>query len=362
MTRLNKMPVLYVGAILFLMLSVVTAFSEEKDSMGEKLAVVNGIVITKAEVDRKLNQVKEVEIWLNEMLLTAERQYSDDTLAQIKRNIVETMIDEELMFQESQKKGITVEAEDIARDLKNVKNRLAEIKTEIFETKINEEVMFQEIRRHINKLLTFSDYNLLLKSVLTEAELRSSIEREYAIDKLIYSQITALILIPDQEIRTFYDTHPKFFKKPEQVRASHILIKVDPQAEKSVKDEKRAKLQEVQKRLKLSEDFAVLAKEISECPSSIKGGDLGYFERGKMAKPFEDVAFRLKTGEVSDIVETRFGYHLIKVVDKRPASVVGFNDVKDKIGQYLKKQKTHRELKGYIEELRKKAVIERVTS
>jgi peptidyl-prolyl cis-trans isomerase C len=172
----------------------------------------------------------------------------------------------------------------------------------------------------------------------------------------------SLVVIPDREIRTFYDTHPNSFKKSEQVRASHILIKVDSQAEPSVKEEKKAKLRKIQKRLKGGEDFGVLAKEFSECPSNSKGGDLGYFGSGKMVKPFEDAAFKLKTGEVSDIVETQFGYHLIKVVDKKPASVMGYEDVKDKIGQYLKQEKTAKQLKGYIEELRKKAVIERVTS
>jgi peptidyl-prolyl cis-trans isomerase C len=245
------------------------------------------------------------------------------------------MIDEELLFQESRKKGITVEPETIATDLKKIKQKFA----------------------------NDADFKKALgESGLTEAELQSSLERGYVINKLIDNQIMAPIVIPDQEIRTFYDTHPKSFKKSEQVRASHILIKVDSQAERSVKDEKKAKLQEVQKRLKDGEDFAVLAKEFSECPSNIKGGDLGYFERGKMVKPFEDVAFKLKTGEVSDIVETPFGYHLIKVVDKKPASVVGYEDVKDKIGQYLKKEKTGKELKGYIEELRKKAVIEKVSA
>lgn len=328
MTLLNKMSVLHFGAILILMLSVVTAFSEEKEPMVEKLAVVNGTVITKVEFDRKLNQVKQ-------HMLKQGQQIPDDRLAQIKMDIVENMIDEELLFQESRKKGITVETEAIATDLKKIKQKFA----------------------------NDADFKKALgESGLTEAELQSSLERGYVISKLIDNQIMAPIVIPDQEIRTFYDTHPKSFKKSEQVRASHILIKVDSQAEQSVKDEKRAKLQEVQKRLKVGEDFAVLAKEFSECPSNIKGGDLGYFERGKMVKPFEDVAFKLKTGEVSDIVETPFGYHLIKVVDKKPASVVGYEDVKDKIGQYLKKEKTGKELKGYIEELRKKAVIEKITS
>ena len=328
MRRLNKMPVLYFGAILLLMLSVVTAFSEEKNPMVEKLAVVNGVVITKVDFDRKFHQVKQ-------HMLRQGQQIPDDRLAKIKTDILETMINEELLFQESKKKGITVEPEAIAADLKRIKKGFA----------------------------SDADFKkLIAQSGLTEVELQSDIERGHVINKLIDDQIAALVVIPDQEIKTFYDTHPESFNKSEQVRASHILIKVDSKAEPSVKDEKKAKLQKIQKRLKGGEDFAVLAKEFSECPSNTKGGDLGYFGRGNMVKPFEDAAFALKTGEVSDIVETRFGYHLIKVVDKKPASVVGYEDVKDNIGQYLKKEKTGKELKGYIEELRKKAVIERTTS
>jgi peptidyl-prolyl cis-trans isomerase C len=328
MRLINKLPVLTFGAILLLMLSVGTAFSEEKKPVVKKLAVVNGVVITKVDFDRKLHQVKQ-------HMLRRGQEISDDRLAEIKTDVLETMINEELLFQESRNKGITVEPEAIATDLKRIKKGFA----------------------------TDADFKkLIAESGLTEAELQSDIERGHVINKLIDNQIAALIVIPDQEIRTFYDTHPNSFKKSEQVRASHILIKIDSKAEPSVKDEKKAKLQKIQKRLKGGEDFAVLAKEFSECPSNIKGGDLGYFGRGKMVKPFEDAAFALKTGEVSDIVETRFGYHLIKVVDKKPESVVGYEEIKDNIGQYLKKEKTGKELKGYIEELRKKAVIERITA
>jgi peptidyl-prolyl cis-trans isomerase C len=328
MRLLNKMPVLTFGAILLFMLSVVTAFSEEKEPMVEKLAVVNGVVITKGDFDRKLHQVKQ-------HMLRRGQQISDDRLTEIKTDVLETMINEELLFQESRSKGITVEPEAVAADFKRIKKGFAN------------DADFKK---------------LIAESGLTEAELQSDIERGHVINKLIDNQIAALVVIPDQEIRTFYDTHPNSFKKSEQVRASHILIKVDSQTEPSVKNEKKAKLQKIQKRLKSGEDFAVLAKEFSECPSNSKGGDLGYFGRGKMVKPFEDAAFALKIGEVSDIIETRFGYHLIKVVDKKPASTMGYEDVKDKIGQYLKQEKTGKELKGYIEELRKKAVIERITA
>jgi peptidyl-prolyl cis-trans isomerase C len=310
------------------MISAITTFAGQPEPVVDKVAVVNGVVITKGDFDRKLHQVKQ-------HMLRRGQQISDDRLANIKTDVLETMINEELLFQESRNKGITVEPEAIATDLKRIKKGFT----------------------------TDADFKkLIAESGLTEAELQSDIERGHVINKLIDNQIAALVVIPDQEIRTFYDTHPESFKKSEQVRASHILIKIDSKAEPSVKNEKKAKLQKIQKRLKGGEDFSVLAKEFSECPSNIKGGDLGYFGRGKMVKPFEDAAFALKIGEVSDIVETRFGYHLIKVVDKKPESVVGYEEVKDNIGRYLKKEKTGKELKGYIEELRKKAVIEKFTS
>jgi peptidyl-prolyl cis-trans isomerase C len=327
MRRLHKLTGLHLGAILILMISAVT-FAGQPEPMVDKLAVVNGVVITKVDFDRKLHQVKQ-------HMLRRGQEISDERLAEIKTDVLETMINEELLFQESRNKGITVDHEAVATDLKRIKKGF----------------------------VTDADFKkYIAESGLTEAELQSDIERGNVINKLIDEQITALIVIPDQEIKTFYDTHPDSFKKSEQVRASHILIKVDSQAEPSVKAEKKAKLKNIQKRLKAGEEFAVLAREFSECPSKTNGGDLGYFGRGKMVKPFEDVAFKLKKGEVSDIVETRFGYHLIKVTDKRPASVLEYEDVKDKIGQYLKQEKTATQLKSYIEALRKKAVIERVKS
>jgi len=141
--------------------------------------------------------------------------------------------------------------------------------------------------------------------------------------------------------------------------ASHILIKAEQDADKAKTLEAKEKIEMIQKRVKKGDDFAALAKEFSEGPSAPKGGDLGYFGPGRMVKPFETAAFKMEPGEVSDIVKTRFGYHLIKVMDKKPAKQVTFEEVQDKLQQFLKQQKVQKEVEAYIKQLKESAKIER---
>jgi len=166
-------------------------------------------------------------------------------------------------------------------------------------------------------------------------------------------------MITDEESKTYYDTHPQSFVQPEQVRASHILIRVDADATEAQKTEARKKITTIQQKLKKGEDFATLADNYSEDTTSKKGGDLGYFGRGQMVEPFEKAAFSLKPSEISDIVETQYGYHLIKVVDKKPEAKLTYAAVKDRLDQYLKQQKLQSAEKLYIDNLRKNAAVEK---
>jgi peptidyl-prolyl cis-trans isomerase C len=297
-----------------------TATAEEN-----RAAEINGVVITKAQFDKELN------IHLSRVSRQGQ-QISDDQLATLKKDVLEGLIERELLYQESQKTGIKVKDQLIDEQLAAIKKRFpseAEFKTAL------------------------STMNL------TEDEVKDQISRGLAIRGLIEQQVISKIVISDADTKAYYDGNPLMFKQPEQVKASHILIKVDAGATEVQKAEARKKIETVQQKIKDGGDFAELAKEYSEGPSKTRGGDLNYFRRGQMVKPFEDVAFAMKPNEVSDIVETRFGYHIIKVYDKKPEQTLAYDEVKDKLNQRLQQEKVEQDANQYIDQLKKGAKIEK---
>ncbi len=291
----------------------------------EKVAVVNGTVLTRKDFDFEFNQYRQ-------QLQQRGQAISDSQLQQIQKQALEGLINQELLFQDSQVKGIQVNEKEVNDRLGAIKGRFG-----------NE-----------------TEFETALKGMdLSENDLKTKIRRGLAIEELIKAQINDKIVISDQENEAFYKDHPQFFKKPEQVKASHILVKVENGASDADKAEAKTKIDAVQKKLGEGEDFAALAKEYSEGPSNEKGGDLGYFARGQMVKEFEDAAFALKPGETSGVVETQFGYHLIQVTDKKPETTVAYIDVKDRITEYLKRDKSQKNLELYLEKLRNSSKIER---
>jgi len=291
----------------------------------DKAAVVNGTIITQAELDSQMKVVMD-------RLKASGRLPEVSQLDQIRSQVLENLIARDLLYQESQKKGIKISEEEVNQQLIKLKAQFPN------EAEFN---------------------NALNRMDLTEASIKEKLERDLALKKLIEDEIAPKVTVSDSEIRAFYENNPATFKQPERVKASHILIKVDPQANASQKAEAQKKIDLVQAKLQKGEDFGALAKEYSEGPSGPQGGDLGYFARGQMVKPFEDAAFAMKPGEVSGMVETRFGYHLIKVTDKTPEGTMPYNDVKERLGEFLKQKKIQDEINVYVKNLEEKAKIER---
>ena len=296
---------------------------EEKLPEGT-VAVVNGQIVTQEDFDTQLSLVQQRFPNID--------QTNDEQLAEVKKEVLEGLINQKVLYQESEKKGIEVSEAAIDERLVAMRKRFPD------------EEGFK---------------GMLDKMRLTEDSLRVQLRQGLAIQELITREVLSSIEISDKETKDYYDGNADLFKQPEKIQASHILIKIETGASEAEKAEALKKIKRIQKELKAGGDFAELAKKHSQCPSSSKGGDLGYFARGQMVKPFEDAAFSLKPGEVSDIVETSFGYHLIKAGERQPEGRTEYKDVKDKLLQYLKRVKTEEEGKEYIEKLKKSAKVER---
>ncbi|UCD70672.1 MAG: SurA N-terminal domain-containing protein [Syntrophobacterales bacterium] len=158
------------------------------------------------------------------------------------------------------------------------------------------------------------------------------------------------VYISPDEIKTYYEVNIDDFAIQEQVRARHILIKVSPDADPKKVEEARKRAAEILARAKKGENFASLAKKYSEGPTAKNGGDLDYFPRGRMVKEFEDAAFSLKPGELSSVVRTQFGFHIIKIEDVREERVQGLDEVRKSIESTLRAQKAQDLVERSVEE------------
>ena len=317
----------FFALVVFLTLGLIVSetYAEEKQSTDGKVAMVNGSVITQEDFEGEMSRVREV-------FLRRGTPLSDSQIPKVKEEVLESLINRELLYQESQSRGIAVE-----------------------EAAVNER--FGALTKEFPSEVEFK--KALSQMNLSEAAVKSQIRREMAIQQLIDEQFGGGVTVSDKESKAYYESHPNFFKRPEELRASHILIRVDPEADESQKAEARKEIEKIQKKLEEGEDFGALAKEFSQGPSAARGGDLNYFRRGQMVKPFEDVAFSLEPGEVSGIVETLHGYHLVKVTDKRPETTVPYEKAKDKIKEYLRRKKVHEETGRYVEQLKAEAEVKR---
>jgi peptidyl-prolyl cis-trans isomerase C len=193
-----------------------------------------------------------------------------------------------------------------------------------------------------------------------EEQVKPFIKNELMIQQMIEQEIVSKITVSDEEMQQYYEEKKAQFKEPEQIQASHILVQVAPDASQEDKDAAKAKIDAILVQLNEGKDFGELAKEHSDCPSKEQGGDLGFFARGMMVKSFEDVAFGLDEGGISDIVETQFGYHIIKLTGKKAERDVPFDEVKDQLKQGLFQQKRNTEITSWIDTMKEQAQIEMI--
>ncbi|HET57257.1 MAG TPA: hypothetical protein ENN35_02305 [Deltaproteobacteria bacterium] len=325
--RVN-MKILWVSVFLMLWLlpHAATAQEASQKKMADKpAALVNGTMIPLDTLEKEVRKIKELSAMRGE-------QVAEPQMEGLKHEVLERLINFELLCQESVKRNIPVSSEAIDQELQGLKERFPDEDT-------------------------YRD--TMAKMGVTQAELKSQIKRSLAVKNLLEQEVLSNISVSDEESETFYEENPGYFEEPEQVKASHIFVAVPEDASKADKKETRAKIDAAGKRLKDGDDFETVAREVSQCPSSEQGGDLGFFARGSMDKTFEDTAFSMKPDETSPVIETSFGYHIIRVTDRKDERVVPFDEAKDTIDKHLKNQKNNKGVEEYVNGLKKSAKIDR---
>lgn len=187
-----------------------------------------------------------------------------------------------------------------------------------------------------------------------QEELKKGIEQQMKVKKLLESICDGVDEPSDDEIKEAYESHREEFKSPEEVGVYHIVK--HPGGQTSAEAAQKT-LQDALEELKAGKKFPEVCNKYSDCPDS--GGDLGYFPRGKMVEEFEDVVFNMGEGELSDIFQTRFGYHIAKVYGKKEPRYLDLEEVKGHIVSLLKDEKKRKKVEDFVDELKEKADIVR---
>jgi peptidyl-prolyl cis-trans isomerase C len=299
-------------------------FPEEVRSTGvdatNVLVTVNGDSLTEGDANF------EVETRLAAFRSQIPPERLESLREQMRNRVVQDYVAKSLLLAEAREQDITVTPED-------------------------EEASFERIRRALPEGTTLED--VLKKGPISEEKMMKDIRDGILIRKLLTGRMDADMEVTDAEITAFMEENEERVAVPETVKARHILLGVDQEDDEKAKGVRRAEAEVIRQQLLDGADFAELAREKSDCPSSKSGGDLGTFRRGQMVGPFDEAAFSQATNVIGPVVETKFGYHVIQVLEHSPAGTVP----REKVAEMLENKKREESVTGYIEELKAAADI-----
>lgn len=289
------------------------------------VVTVNGEKVTHGEI------LEETQMTLMQMSRQIPPQQLAQMSGQIYENVKDSLIAKILLTKQAETSGLAVSDAELNKEIETISSQAPE--------------------------------GTSLKQMLAENEIdfdqwKEELRGQMLVRKLIDEQTAGVAAATAAEAAEFYQSNIERFKIPEAATASHILLSFTPEDTDVTKAVKKKDLEKIRAEILAGADFAELAQKHSDCPSKQRGGSLGTFMRGQMVPEFEQVAFSQEPGTVSDIVETQFGYHLIKVTDHQAEGIRSLTEVSDQISGYLTNQKKQEVLMAYIDGLKAKAAIE----
>ncbi len=302
------------------------------EDMAKVVAVVEGQEVTLSELDNVMNmqefmmQLYQANAEFTQLLLMSEN--GQNLLNEYRKTQLEQYVVQVLLGQEAEKRNLSISEE---RENEIFEQRVQQI---LQQNNVTREQLLQAIQQQ--GIASFEEY----KNIFIEQS------GKYLLIDELQKQVLSEIVATDAEVQEYYENNQSQFESDEAVHASHILVKTKEEAE------------DLLVQLQNGKDFAELAKEASVGPSGPSGGDLGFLTRGQTVAEFDEAVFALEVGGLSGVVETQFGFHIIKVHEKREAGVVGFDEVKDVIKDQLTNKKKSEAWDEFMKNLRENAVIE----
>jgi peptidyl-prolyl cis-trans isomerase C len=286
------------------------------------LARVNGAAINRADFDRALAQLQA----------QAGGPVPPERRDAIYRQVLDQLIGFKLLSQEAQARKLNVPDAEIEGKLGDIKKQFP-----------NEQAFTAA----------------LAERQMTPEGLKNDIRQQMLTMKLIETEVKPTVNVGEKEIADFYQKNPERFQQPEAVHAAHILIRVPENADEATKKKARADIDKAMAELKKKgADFAAIAKKYSQDGSAVNGGDLGFVAKGQTVPQFEAAAFALQPGQISAVVETPFGFHIIKAMERRPGRSVPLAEVKAQVGEFLTQEQMQQKTNAFVETLKAKGKVE----
>ena len=275
---------------------------------------------------------KDVKDVVQGILLMQDKEPDAASVGKLAEEALDSLIALELLYQESQRRGIKVSDADVDAEINRSKRQFPDAQS------------FQAAMKARG---------------ITENDLRRDTRKTMAVNRLLEGGIWKDVTVTPEQVKSFYDTNQDSFQHPAQIRVSHILVRVPEGASAADRAAAKQRAGALLDQLKAGADFAALAhKESQDATSAAQGGDLGYLAKGEMDSTFEKHAFALKPGQLSDVVSTPYGFHIIKVTDRRAAGSTPLAEVEERIRAVLQKFERQKRQANLVAELRTKAKVE----
>ena len=310
----------------------------------EKAPPEDKVVATVYDLEIKDSKVKAKQQNMIRSMVQSGRipaQQAPMLMGMVRQQAIDMMINEALLEHDMKAKNLKItEAYISNRANQEVDKILKRYKWDL-----------EDFKQQVQKQMNIS-YEQFVERMKNDPDFLADVRLTYVLELNYKDQLN----VSDQEVSQYYEDNPDKYKTAEQVRASHILLKTQGMDDAG-KKEARAKIEKLMADAqKQGADFAALAQAHSDCPSKAQGGDLDFFTKERMVPPFSKAAFATETGQIHpEIVETQFGYHIIKVTDKKAARTIPFAEAKESVMTTLANQKKNAAVKDCYEKLSEQA-------